>query len=163
MNEESRKTMSALKALIRPLIPRSVLRARTERIFFSERSWYAKHLGAFPSFAAANAHIALRAIPAQGYVLDHKSWLEERMHLSAHDYPPLFWLNRFLLDERLAAIGDFGGSVGVSFYAFKKYIAFPREMLWTVCELPDAVKAGTEIAHEKAENQIEFTREALKK
>ena len=159
MRHEPCDLITAVKNLLRPLVPRSVLRERAERACFSRRSLHARHLGAFSSFAEANAHIAGRAVAVDGYVLDHEAWLEERLRLSAHDYPPLFWLSRLVFDERRSAIADFGGSVGVSFYAFERYVKFPAGVHWIVCELPQVVELGSRIARDRGESRLEFVAE----
>ncbi|OIQ92130.1 hypothetical protein GALL_259670 [mine drainage metagenome] len=153
-------TAKALKDLIRPIVPSAILRARAEREFFSEKSWYAKHLGKFDSFAEANRYIQQKNIDARGYVLDHEAWLAERTKLSTHDYPPLFWIGKLIFQNNLRTVADFGGSAGVSYYAFKNYLAFPQDLAWTVCELPEAVAAGTRITKERQEHRLTFVEDA---
>lgn len=156
MNKQTLNAIDAVKVLMRPFIPPSLLRARAERNFFLERSWYAKHLGAFPSFISANQYLSEKNIQGNGYVLDHESWLKERIKLSSHDYPPLFWISKLIAQNKLRSIIDFGGSVGVSYYAFKDYIEIPADLSWTVCELPEAAEMGAKIAKEKGESQLSF-------
>ena len=153
---ENSRTFRALKDLVRPLIPPPVLKARAEREFFSEKTWYARHLGTFKSFEDANGYIRKKNLPAEGYVLNHEDWLAERMRLSTHDYPPLFWIGKLVLHNGLRIIGDFGGSVGVSFYAFENYFDFPPDLMWMICELPAAVENGERIAKERGEFRLSF-------
>ena len=153
---ENGRTFRALKDLVRPLIPPTVLKARAERDFFSEKTWYARHLGKFKSFADANAYIRKNNLLADGYVLNHENWLAERMRLSTHDYPPLFWIGKLVLHNGLRTIGDFGGSAGVSYYAFKNYFDFPPDLMWVVCEMPEAVETGERIAKERGEFRLSF-------
>ena len=148
--------IDAAKTLLRPFIPRALLRARAERLFFSEQSWHAKHLGAFASFEEANAYIGQRRLPAAGYTLDHEKWLEERHEVACHDYPPLFWISKLIDEHGLKSLVDFGGSAGVSYYAFRNYLTLPADFTWNVCELPEAVEVGTRVARSRGESQLQF-------
>jgi putative methyltransferase (TIGR04325 family) len=59
------------------------------------------------------------------------------------DYPVLVWLREALTDS--SSVFDLGGNTGFGYYSYQKFIPFPAELKWTVCDLPEAVKAGNEI------------------
>ncbi len=148
--------MITIKTLLKPLVPRALLDARSERHFFRNKQRWATHLGEFGSFDEANAYISKRAKPTN-YVLDHDRWLKQRENLSPHDYPVAFWLDKLINHWGQESLVDFGGSVGVSYYAMKKYMTFPEDLLWIVCELKEAVERGLQISAQRGETQIQFT------
>jgi putative methyltransferase (TIGR04325 family) len=71
------------------------------------------------------------------------------------DYPVLFWLSRLLPEARF--VFELGGSVGVGYYAYRRYIPFPERLRWVICEVPETVHFGDEIARERNETQLAFT------
>uniref|UniRef100_E6PV52 Methyltransferase, TIGR04325 family n=1 Tax=mine drainage metagenome TaxID=410659 RepID=E6PV52_9ZZZZ len=148
--------MTRIKSFLKSVTPTFVLDARAQRNFFAKPGWYATHLGAFNSFGEANEYIKKYSIPA-GFKLNHDEWLKERMKLSSHDYPVLFWLYNILNSKNLTTIFDFGGSVGVSYYAFSKYFTFSSNLLWTVCELPEVVDSGNRIKEHLDGEHLFFT------
>jgi putative methyltransferase (TIGR04325 family) len=59
------------------------------------------------------------------------------------DYPVLVWLREAFNDS--SRVFDLGGNTGFGYYSYQKFMAFPQELSWKVCDLPEAVKAGREI------------------
>jgi putative methyltransferase (TIGR04325 family) len=148
--------VSTIKTFIRTLVPRAILDARIERHFFRNKRWWATHLGEFGSFDEANAYISKRANPTN-YILDHEKWLRRRETLSPHDYPVAFWVDKLINHLGQKNLVDFGGSVGVSYYAMKKYMTFPEDLSWIVCELKEVVERGLQISAQRGETQIQFS------
>jgi putative methyltransferase (TIGR04325 family) len=72
-----------------------------------------------------------------------------------YDYPVLFWLRPLLVPG--AAVFDYGGHVGVHFYAYGRVLEFPPGLTWTVCELPAVVEAGRALAVEREAPSLRFT------
>ena len=52
---------------------------------------------------------------------------------------------------------DLGGSVGLGYYTYQRYIDYPPNLQWQVCELPSAVAAGTELARKRGIQNLSFT------
>ena len=75
--------------------------------------------------------------------------------LNSADYPVLFWLSRILPEAR--GVFDLGGNLGVAYYAYHRHLDFPADLRWTVCEVPETVRAGRELAEEKGEMALAFT------
>jgi putative methyltransferase (TIGR04325 family) len=50
-----------------------------------------------------------------------------------------------------------GGNVGLAYYAYQKYLQYPDDLNWLVCEILEIVKAGEKIAGEKGINHLFFT------
>jgi putative methyltransferase (TIGR04325 family) len=73
----------------------------------------------------------------------------------SYDYPVLFWLRPLLAPGRV--VFDFGGHIGVHFYGYQRYLDFPADLRWLVCELPSLLKPGEKLAREKGATGLGFT------
>ncbi len=80
----------------------------------------------------------------------------DRVH--AADYPVLYWLLRL---GSVARIVDFGGHVGVSYYAFKPYLE-PHWSAgeWTVVDVPAVVERGARLARTRGAASLRFSTSA---
>ncbi|HEV2622543.1 MAG TPA: TIGR04325 family methyltransferase [Frateuria sp.] len=111
------------------------------RRFFTRQRKGNHYHGVYASYADA-----LRAVPASllgSYDnADAAARYRERTRqLSIGDYPVLYWVSR-LLDEGNRRVFDLGGHIGVAYYAFQHYRAFPVDLQWTVSDLPTTMDAG---------------------
>lgn len=64
------------------------------------------------------------------------------------DYPMMLWLER-AFQNGVKRVFDLGGHVGVSYYAYQKYIAFPPGLAWQVHDVPAVMAAGRDMARER--------------
>lgn len=126
--------------------------------FATQKIDYNAYYGVYPDFATA-----LAAAPAslpKGF--DHAEtaliYAARTRYVMACDYPALFWLGR-LFHEGSRTVFDLGGSIGIKYYAFRKYLDYPADLRWTVCELPSIVEAGIGWAAEHDhDHQLAFSR-----
>jgi putative methyltransferase (TIGR04325 family) len=58
------------------------------------------------------------------------------------DWPVLFFLQTLLREDRLKVVTDFGGHVGVKFYAYRELLDLPADFKWQVFDLPAMVAEG---------------------
>ncbi len=72
------------------------------------------------------------------------------------DYAALFHMRGLILDR--AKIFDFGGSIGNLFYLYDRYLNLPSNCIWLVFDLPVWVETGQNIAANRGENRLRFTR-----
>jgi putative methyltransferase (TIGR04325 family) len=80
----------------------------------------------------------------------------ERMHkIQPYDYSVLYWLRPLIRPG--CRVFDFGGNVGLHYYAYGDYLRYPVDLRWTVCELPRLVKVGTAIAAREQAPHLRFT------
>jgi putative methyltransferase (TIGR04325 family) len=79
----------------------------------------------------------------------------ERFRVLPMDYPVLFWLQGLLPGCRV--LFDFGGNVGISYFAFRDYLQYPEDLRWLVCDLPAVADAGEKIAREEQASHLHFT------
>jgi putative methyltransferase (TIGR04325 family) len=111
--------------------------------------------GVYGSFAEAIA----AAPPSKVIGYDHEAPanlyrnLMDRMEPS--EYAVLHWLERAL--PRGGRVFDFGGHIGVKFYAFRSIGAIPPPIKWTVYDVPAVVRSGRELAQQRGETDLEFT------
>jgi len=70
------------------------------------------------------------------------------------DYPVLFRLQECLLRTR--KVLDLGGNVGNLFYCYEKYLQIPKDLTWTVYDLPRTLDAGRSLAKNRQETKLRF-------
>lgn len=111
--------------------------------------------GVFPSFDAAQA--SAPAGKPIGY--DHpepaQMYRDRASTVYPADYPVLYWLSQLLQNKH--RVFDFGGHVGVTYYAYKKYLPYDKLQSWTVCDVQAVVDAGRQLATETENEQLQFT------
>jgi putative methyltransferase (TIGR04325 family) len=62
-----------------------------------------------------------------------------------------------LLTSKGLRVFDFGGNLGISFYAWQKYLEIPANIEWVVCDLPMVIREGQRFANERGETRLRFT------
>jgi putative methyltransferase (TIGR04325 family) len=101
--------------------------------------------GVYASFADAQAS-APRSKPI-GY--DNPAaaglYLERIRRVYPSDYPVMLWLEK-LFRAGHKSVFDFGGHIGIGYYAYRKYLSYPEGLRWTVHDVPAVVKQGRELA-----------------
>src|SRR5690606_15433685 len=100
--------------------------------------------GVYASFADAAASIPVHRRSGYDQPEPASMYQDELGELRPTDYPVLFWLDRLL--PATTSLVDFGGHVGVKYYAFSKYLSIPESYSWTVCDVPAVAAAGAELA-----------------
>jgi putative methyltransferase (TIGR04325 family) len=111
--------------------------------------------GLYRSFAAATAVIPPERAGGCDSELAVQRLAHERFRVLPLDYPVLFWLEKLLPGCRL--LFDFGGNVGISYFAFRDRLRYPQDFSWMVCELPVVAMAGKKIAREEQAASLHFT------
>jgi putative methyltransferase (TIGR04325 family) len=113
--------------------------------------------GVYDSYAAAE-----REIPAsrrRGWDNEESAsiWLFKIDHMQPTAYAPFFWLSK-LLQPGMTLV-DYGGSIGLSYYAYVKRRELPEGARWVIVELPHLVEVGTKMAQRQKAAQLEFATE----
>jgi len=137
-----------------PLL-RAPLQLAYERYFNRVRGQVRLFSGIYPDFKSA-----LRAIPSDrlvGYdnAPSSRRVAHDLFHVFPMDYPILFWLNRLLPDSRL--LFDWGGNIGLSYFAFRKHLRYPASMTWLVSDVPAVVAEGVDTAKKYSSPGLCFT------
>lgn len=73
-----------------------------------------------------------------------------RTRILPYDYPALYWLTRCMMEGQRSIL-DLGGSIGIKYYAFKKYLELWPDFVWIVHDVPAAVARGRRFAQERGE------------
>jgi putative methyltransferase (TIGR04325 family) len=149
------KSYRLLKETIKQIPPiLAWRRQRYERKFATSR-WEKLFRGVFHNFEEA----ARSAPPARKIGYNHPEpanmCRNSLVWMFPSDYPVLFWLAKTLNEN--ARIFDFGGSLGISFYSYRKYLRYPPGLRWTVYDLPEVVKVGIEVARRRMVTGLSFT------
>ena len=134
---------------------RLLLEAAYQRYFNNVRGHARLFRGVHADFAAA-----ARTIPAsrlQGYDNDVSAQRlsDERFRICPSDYPVMFWLTQLL--PTCSRLFDWGGNVGISYFAYRKYLSYPASLEWLVNDVPAVVAAGWEIANKEGALGLRFT------
>jgi putative methyltransferase (TIGR04325 family) len=136
------------------------IRKQRHARWFASTSQYC-FSGVYPSFAEAVAG----APPGRPIGSDHEHAAdiaipggpETLRRVNARDYPLLFWL-REVIGAGATRVFDFGGHVGVKYYAFRPYLKFPPALRWTVYDMPTVTAAGRRLAEGRDDaSQLSFT------
>jgi putative methyltransferase (TIGR04325 family) len=124
-------------------IVRDLRRAASDRRFESNTKSNLFR-GIFSSYAAAQA--SAPATRPVGYDNPESADLYlKRLNIDEYDYPSMFWIARSL-EQGMRRIADIGGSVGIKYFAFGKFIDYPPDILWRVIDVPAVVARGAEFA-----------------
>jgi len=111
--------------------------------------------GVYRDYAAALA--SAPATKPQGYDHEEPAAMYDlrRKLLSPSDYPALFWMSRLLATQR--SVFDFGGHVGLLYYAFSRHFPMPPDLRWTVCDVPAVCRRGEMLAEQTGAHALCFT------
>jgi putative methyltransferase (TIGR04325 family) len=127
---------------------------RYERCF---RDGYGLFRGVFTGFAAASLSAPRGKRVGHNWPEYAPHHIARADHIEAYDYPCLFWLGRILRTG--SRVFDYGGNVGVHYHGYGKYLDYPADFAWNVCELPELVRLGEQIARERGCRSLRFTTE----
>lgn len=111
--------------------------------------------GVYANVAEAKQHIPQgRKV---GYNHDEAAelytWLTESTKIS--DFAILFYFSQLLRPGM--RVFDFGGNIGVLYYAFRRRWTLPENVIWTVCDVPAVVEAGRRYAAQHDSPGLSFT------
>jgi putative methyltransferase (TIGR04325 family) len=119
------------------------------------RNSFRFHWGVYSTFAEAIA----AAPPGKPIGFDHEGpaqmFRNLMTRLDTKDYAVLHWLERGLPPG--GRVFDFGGHVGVKFYAYRTIGAIPSPIDWTVYDVPAVTRAGRDLALEHKATELHFT------
>ena len=72
------------------------------------------------------------------------------------DYPMVLWLEKAFA-AGATKVFDLGGHVGISYYAYRRYVDFPADLAWHVHDVPAVMAAGRALAQERdAWHELDF-------
>jgi putative methyltransferase (TIGR04325 family) len=146
---------AALRAGRWPVVGGAV--ARAYRRYFDAASGKHTRLfhGLYADFATAEA--AIPAARACGYdnAASAERVLAEWLDVYPSDFPVIVWLAKLLPACEL--LFDWGGNVGLKYFAFAKYLDYPAEFTWLVNDVPAVVELGRATARREGASGLRFT------
>ncbi|MBT8341807.1 MAG: methyltransferase, TIGR04325 family [Desulfatitalea sp.] len=146
----------ALIEHIKNFLPIKQLRiCRYNRKF--ECDGYSCFRGVFNSFDEAYASAPKKKNIGFNFPEVADLFLERTSKIQSYDYPMIFWLRSII--EKHQTLFDYGGNIGVHYYAYKEYLKYPEGLTWKVCEVPEVAKAGEKMAREKGVENLKFVME----
>ncbi|MGO4390233.1 methyltransferase, TIGR04325 family [Variovorax sp. M-6] len=148
------KTVRVVRGVLDGPLVRPV-RVRWQRELFLSSEGAGAYYGVFGSFADARAWLPRSKEFDHAPLAAHYIEVRCRM-VFPYDYPVMLWLER-AFQGGAARVLDFGGSVGVHYYAYRRYIAMPATLAWRVVELPTMVSIGRSLAAANAATALSFT------
>jgi len=135
------------------LVAQPIYRRMFQRPFQPEAHYY----GIYDSYAQALADApptfpTTYDVQASGRM--YRSHLDQ---IRVSDYPALYWLAK-LLRAGSHEVFDLGGHIGLSYYAFRRYLDYPANLRWRVHDVPAVVSAGREWATDHdPEGRLDFS------
>jgi len=129
---------------------------RYERRFFSNPGDYWGLLGSFASMEEARRYTDHPEFASYDNEAVVDVLLDYFSTLSLFDYPVLYWLNRLIDEESLESLVDFGGHVGVKYYAYTNHVRLPSTFKWAVVDVPAMVRRGEKKSREAGSPHLEF-------
>jgi putative methyltransferase (TIGR04325 family) len=132
-------------------------RLRLDRLYDLVGTFRSPFHGIYESWNEAE-----RAIPKNrklGY--NHREvasmYLEFTQKLRLSDYAVLFWMKSAICEN--SRVFDLGGNIGLECYSFEKYLNYPSQLQWIVCDLPEITDFGKRLAQEKNMSRLQFTQD----
>src|SRR5271166_2947519 len=114
-----------LRGVLSPLYRRYFEHAAGHRRLFS---------GIYPNFARATTAIPRNRAIGYDNPMSATRVAHARYFRSSYDYPVLFWLVQLLKPG--AVVFDWGGNVGISYYAFRHRLRYPDGVEWVINDVP---------------------------
>jgi putative methyltransferase (TIGR04325 family) len=123
---------------------------------------FARRSGGERLFRGIYANFARAAASAPKHSLfghDHPAYASGVFHSPGRplpsDYPVIFWLSRIL--HPTARLFDWGGNIGISYYAYRPYLDIPDSVEWIVNDVPSVVELGQKLKPARDGSGVSFT------
>lgn len=110
------------------------------------RTDMAGHLfsGLYPSYREAMADVPASRATGWDHDESAKLWQHEIDPVRLSTYPVFFWLSCLLRED--STLIDLGGSIGLTYYAYRRHLTLPQGATWIVVEVPAIADEGARIA-----------------
>jgi putative methyltransferase (TIGR04325 family) len=114
---------------------------KAHRHFFNKRQGELRLFsGVFPNFQSAIAAVPAGRLIGFDNPPSARRLIKDLFHVYPMDYPVMFWLMRLFPRTRL--LFDWGGNVGISYFAFRRHLDYPPDLTWLVNDVPAVVDEG---------------------
>jgi putative methyltransferase (TIGR04325 family) len=104
-----------------------------------------------------DARQSIAQAPADGHSTTRNCALHAGMSTKPRpsDYSAFYYLSEPAKDCK--RVFDLGGNVGNLFYYYPSFVPFPRDLEWTVLDLPDVMAEGRRLATQRSATALQFT------
>jgi putative methyltransferase (TIGR04325 family) len=113
--------------------------------------------GLYESYAQALADIPPSRLAGWDHEDSSTLWVDNIDPVKLSTYPVFFWLKQLYADN--SRLVDVGGSIGLTYYGFRRYSGFPAGCTWTVVEVPKICAQGRQIAQRENAANLNFVSE----
>jgi putative methyltransferase (TIGR04325 family) len=115
--------------------------------------------GVYENFVEAAA-AAPRTKPLGYDAANAENWYFNKLTgVQLEDYPVIYWLKNAFADSR--SVLEIGGHVGVAYYGFSRVIEYPRDLIWTILDVPTVMEAGEALARKRGQTNLQFAHGGL--
>jgi len=130
-----------------------VQRAYTKRVM-ARRDHTGLHSGIYATYAAALADIPPSRLAGWDHEDSSTLWVGQIDPVKLSTYPVFFWLHRLFQDGM--KLVDVGGSIGLTYYGYRRYAGMPSGTAWTVVEVPKICEQGVKTAAQEGAADLHF-------
>ncbi|HEY6420687.1 MAG TPA: TIGR04325 family methyltransferase [Candidatus Binataceae bacterium] len=148
-----RWAVSTLEEKLPPL--RAWHRFEYEQHFGLESDWARMFSGVYDSFESARSAAPKGARTGHDHQETAQRQISETGQMWLSDYPVLFWMKSLLREN--TKVFDLGGGPGITFFVFRKYLVYPKSLVWKVCDVPAVVQRGTDLTKSERAEELCFT------
>jgi putative methyltransferase (TIGR04325 family) len=128
-------------------------KAYTARLL-ARRDHTGLHSGIYGSYQEALAHIPEARLAGWDHEAAAQLWVDKIDPVRLSTYPVFFWLQRLLQGD--ASVLDVGGSIGSTYYGYRRYASLRGIAAWTVVEVPKICRQGEVIARREGATELRF-------
>jgi putative methyltransferase (TIGR04325 family) len=115
------------------------------------------HSGIYGSYREALADVPPSRLAGWDHEDSATLWVDQIDPVKLSTYPVFFWLQQLLWPG--AALVDVGGSIGLTYYGYRRYAGLPAGASWTVVEVPKICAQGAKIAQREHAANLSFLSE----
>jgi len=112
------------------------------------------HSGIYPTYEAAMAAIPASRKSGWDHDSSAKLWVDQIDPVRLSTYPIFFWLDQLYREND--SLVDVGGSIGLTYYGYRRLGRLPPGATWTVVEVSAIAQQGREIAVRERAASLEF-------
>lgn len=102
------------------------------------------HSGIYSSYAEALTAIPPSRLSGWDHEETSTLWVDQIDPVRPSTYPIFFWIKQICSEG--AALVDLGGSIGLTYYGYRRFAKLPERATWTVVEVSKLALQGAKIA-----------------
>jgi putative methyltransferase (TIGR04325 family) len=124
------------------------------RSVLAKRDFTGLHSGIYSSYEAALTDIPEWRKAGWDHDSSAQLWVDQIDPVRPSTYPIFFWLGRLFGENQ--ALVDVGGSIGLTYYGYRRLGQLPQGSTWTVVEVGKIAEQGRQIAQREQARGLSF-------